>query len=76
VRAGLVSREPCPDDARGTFTVLTQAGYERLRDAAGIHLAGVRRQMMRLVRPDELAVFGAVLRRVANAHGVPHGPPD
>lgn len=70
-RAGLVAREPCPDDARGTFTVLTDAGYARLRDAASVHLTGVREQMMQLIRPEELSVFGAVLRRVADAHGVP-----
>jgi DNA-binding MarR family transcriptional regulator len=76
VRAGLVTREPCPDDARGTFSVLTDLGYERLRDAAGVHLSGVQRHMMMLVRPEELATFGAVLRRIADAHGVPHPPPD
>src|SRR3954451_7390681 len=27
-RAGLVEREPCPDDARGAFAVLTAAGHE------------------------------------------------
>jgi DNA-binding MarR family transcriptional regulator len=74
VKAGLVAREPVPDDARGTFTVLTPAGYERLRDAAPLHLAGVVEHMMRHVRPDELATVGAVLARIADAHRLPKPP--
>lgn len=74
VKAGLVERQPCPDDARGTYTVLTAAGFARLRDAAPIHLRGVREHMTSLIRPDELAVVGAVLRRIANAHRIPDAP--
>ncbi|MCW2502402.1 MAG: MarR family transcription regulator [Actinomycetia bacterium] len=74
VKAGLVAREPVPDDARGTFTVLTQAGYERLRDAAPLHLAGVVEHMMRHVRPEELPTVGAVLARIADAHRLPRPP--
>ena len=33
-REGLVRREPCEDDARGLYTVLTDAGYDRLRGAS------------------------------------------
>jgi DNA-binding MarR family transcriptional regulator len=40
-REGLVRREPCEDDARGLYTVLTDAGYDRLRGASGTHLRGV-----------------------------------
>ena len=40
-REGLVRREPSPDDARGTYTVLTAAGLRRLRGAVPLHLAGV-----------------------------------
>jgi DNA-binding MarR family transcriptional regulator len=75
VKEGLVERKPCPDDARGTFTVLTAAGFGRLRDAAPLHLHGVSKYMMSLVRPEELPVLGAVLRRVADAHQMP-APPD
>lgn len=74
VKAGLVERQPCPDDARGTFTVLTAAGFARLRDAAPLHLRGIYEHMMSLVRPEELPVFGAVLRRVADVHHSPAAP--
>ena len=74
VSAGLVERQPCYDDARGSFAVLTNAGYTRLRGAAAIHLQGVAEHMMRHVEPEELPVFGAVMRRIADAHHVAPGP--
>jgi DNA-binding MarR family transcriptional regulator len=43
VREGLVERQRCPSDARGTFAVLTAAGLDRLRESADTHLDGVRR---------------------------------
>lgn len=39
--AGLVAREPCPGDRRGTYAVITGAGRQRLRAASGVHLRGV-----------------------------------
>src|ERR1700761_6122695 len=39
---GLVRRERSPDDARGTYTVLTVAGVERFRRAVPGHLAAVQ----------------------------------
>ena len=42
---GYVRRERSPDDARGTFTVLTPAGLAALRTAAPVHLAGVQRAL-------------------------------
>jgi DNA-binding MarR family transcriptional regulator len=74
VKAGLVERQPCPDDARGMYTVLTATGFARLRDAAPLHLHGVHEHMTSLIEPDELPVLGAVLRRIADAHGVPDAP--
>src|SRR6476469_4011332 len=43
---GLVRREPSPEDARGTFTVLTDTGMARLRAAAPVHLAGISRHWL------------------------------
>jgi DNA-binding MarR family transcriptional regulator len=45
-KAGLVARERCPSDRRGTFAVLTAAGYERLVEAAPTHVQGVRRHFV------------------------------
>jgi DNA-binding MarR family transcriptional regulator len=62
---GYVRREPSPDDARGTYTVLTPAGFERLRDAAPVHLAGIRDHWLAHFSDDELRVLGGWLGRVA-----------
>ncbi|WP_375480302.1 MarR family winged helix-turn-helix transcriptional regulator [uncultured Jatrophihabitans sp.] len=63
--AGLVRREPSADDARGTFTVLTEDGLARLRAAAPVHLAGVDRHWLRHFTDEELRVLGELLSRVA-----------
>jgi DNA-binding MarR family transcriptional regulator len=61
---GLVRREPSPDDARGTFTVLTAAGFDRLRAAAPVHLAGIRDHWLAHFSDDELRVLGGWLGRL------------
>ena len=62
---GLVRREPSPDDARGTFTVLTAAGMARLRAAVPVHLAGIRKHWLAHFGDDELRELAALLGRVA-----------
>lgn len=62
---GLVRREPSRDDARGTFTVLTQAGFDRLRRAAPVHLDGVRQHWLQHFTDDELHTLQGLLDRVA-----------
>src|SRR5919112_2875152 len=44
VRAGLVAREPNPDDGRSAFAALTSAGRVALRKAAPTYVAAVRRE--------------------------------
>lgn len=52
--AGLLTRESCPSDARGSFAVLTDAGAQALRRARATHLAGVRRRFLdRLSAADQ-----------------------
>jgi len=40
-RAGFVTKSHCATDASVTYAVLTDAGLEKLREAAGAHIAGV-----------------------------------
>ncbi len=61
---GLVRREPSKDDARGTYTVLTDAGLARLRGAAPAHLSGVRRHWLGHFTDDELHTLGTLLARI------------
>lgn len=42
-REGLLERRQCPEDARGSYATLTQAGRDRLEEARPTHLSGVRR---------------------------------
>lgn len=70
-RAELVRRENCPDDKRGIFAVLTDAGYRRLTEAAPTHVAGVREYLVDAVSAAELQTigraFGEVDRRLRSA---------
>jgi DNA-binding MarR family transcriptional regulator len=61
---GLVCREPSPDDARGTYTVITREGVERLRQAVPTHLDGVQRHWIGHFSDDELRQLGALLSRL------------
>ena len=62
---GLVRREPSPDDARGTYTVLTSEGLHRLKGAAPVHLGGIRDHWLAHFSDDELRQLGGWLGRVA-----------
>jgi DNA-binding MarR family transcriptional regulator len=63
-KAGLVRREPSPDDARGTYTVLLPAGLRRLRAAVPVHLAGIQRHWLAHFDDAELQTLGALLQRL------------
>lgn len=65
--AGLVRREPDPDDRRGTFAVLTEEGRSVLRTTARTHLDGVDRTFAQHVTPEEAAVIAEALGRVVAA---------
>ena len=62
--AGLVSREPCPDDKRGTFAVLTSAGKRTLRRAAPTHLRGIEEHFFSKLSDDEIQVVGEAMSKV------------
>jgi DNA-binding MarR family transcriptional regulator len=64
---GLVQRTPSPDDARGTYTVLTVAGLDRLRKAAPTHLDGIGRHWLSRFSDAELEQLGELLSRLAPA---------
>ncbi len=69
-REHLVERVSCPDDARGAYAQLTDAGHARFREAQGTHLAGVRAHFLEHFGPahfgpEELEVLGDAWERVA-----------
>jgi DNA-binding MarR family transcriptional regulator len=62
---GLVRRERCPNDARGTFAVVTDLGVDRLREAAQVHLPGVGRHFTSRFTAQELRRLGQLLYRLS-----------
>jgi len=70
-RAGLVRREPNPEDRRSLFAVLTDEGRERLRAAAPAYLAGIEEHYTRHLEDEEVAVLTRALGRVLAAEEPP-----
>jgi DNA-binding MarR family transcriptional regulator len=66
-RDGLVAREQCPADRRGSFAVLTPLGYARLEAAAPEHVRGVREHLLDHLDRHQMRVLGEALEPVAEA---------
>lgn len=67
VTAGLVERQQCETDLRGTYAALTAEGKARLRTAATTHLRGIEQHFGRHLGGDEADVLAESLNRVASA---------
>ncbi|MEU4478514.1 MarR family transcriptional regulator [Micromonospora sp. NPDC023966] len=63
---GLVGREECPSDGRGSVVVLTPAGRAAIEAAAPGHVAAVRRHLIDLLTPEEIDALGALTQRVVD----------
>lgn len=63
--AGLVRRENCESDKRGLFAVLTEKGWDTMREVAPHHVASVRRHFIDLMSPRELEDLQKSLTPVA-----------
>ncbi|TDE08761.1 MarR family winged helix-turn-helix transcriptional regulator [Jiangella asiatica] len=64
VDEGLVARSPAERDGRGFYAVLTDVGYERLREASGTHLRGIHEYVVGRFDEEELATLASLLRRI------------
>jgi DNA-binding MarR family transcriptional regulator len=64
VRDGLIVRDTCESDGRGSFAVLTDAGEALLARARPTHLAGVRERFLRHFSDDELRTLAGYWERV------------
>ena len=63
-RAGYVDRAADENDARVTYAVLTDEGYEKLRDAAPTHVGGIRELFGERFSRDELETLAELLDRL------------
>jgi DNA-binding MarR family transcriptional regulator len=63
-REGLLVRDTCSDDGRGTYAVLTDAGADLLERARPTHLTGVRERFVRHFSDAELSTLALWWERV------------
>jgi DNA-binding MarR family transcriptional regulator len=64
VALGLVRRNPCADDGRGSYAELTPEGREKLAAARATHLAGVRRFFLDRLDPEVQDALGEAWDRI------------
>ncbi|MFJ6573546.1 MarR family winged helix-turn-helix transcriptional regulator [Streptomyces sp. NPDC091292] len=64
VKRGLVVREECLEDGRGTFVVITDEGRAVIEAAAPRHVEAVREFFLDNVTPSELRLLARVSERV------------
>jgi DNA-binding MarR family transcriptional regulator len=57
---GLVQRADCASDARGAFVVVTEQGLDAIRQAAPDHVASVRRHLIDLLTPEQVAALSGI----------------
>ncbi|MGE5289896.1 MAG: MarR family winged helix-turn-helix transcriptional regulator [Micromonosporaceae bacterium] len=63
-RSGMVRRETCPSDRRGSFAVLTEGGSQRVAEVIPAHVADIDRWFTSALTPDQLAGLLRALRAV------------
>ena len=64
--AGLVVRTSSPEDKRGVFAVITDAGRALLGDMAPTHVEGVRDHLVDLCDPADFEALGRVMNTVSD----------
>jgi DNA-binding MarR family transcriptional regulator len=64
--AGLVHREACDDDRRGTFVTATEFGKQRFREAGRVHLRGIEDHFARYLTDGEAATLATTMDRVVD----------
>lgn len=62
--AGLVSRQSCPEDRRGAFATLTDAGEVRMHQALELHRAQLAELLEDALEPEEGHALVAALRKL------------
>lgn len=74
---GLVSRAECHSDARGAFVELTDQGLTAIKDAAPDHVTSVRKHLIDLLTPAQIAALTQIGERTIAHFGetCPNPPP-
>lgn len=63
-KAGFLHREPCPDDRRGTFAVLSQAGLAIQEEMWVVYAKAIASHFACHLEDEEVEVLQRVLQRL------------
>ncbi|NJM59493.1 MAG: MarR family transcriptional regulator [Oscillatoriales cyanobacterium RU_3_3] len=66
-KAGLLDRERCPSDRRGTYAVLTEAGLAMQQQMWAVYSEGIAQYFGCHLSDEELEVMQRVLERMLKA---------
>ena len=66
-RAGLVAREPNPDDGRSSFASLTEEGRRRFRESGRVYRRGIQRELGDRADEASLRSLADTLERILAA---------
>jgi DNA-binding MarR family transcriptional regulator len=61
---GWVRRRTCPTDKRGSFAVLTDAGFAALEAAAPGHVTAVREKLFDALTPEQVTALGEISKAI------------
>jgi DNA-binding MarR family transcriptional regulator len=64
---GLVRREPCEDDKRSIYAVLTEEGFDTIKRIAPDHVGSVRRHLLDALTDADVRCMADGLQRVTTA---------
>jgi DNA-binding MarR family transcriptional regulator len=63
-KAGWLKREPCPDDKRGYFAVMTPKGWKAIVAAAPDHVESVRARFLDHITKADQQVIAQIFERI------------
>ena len=63
-RRGLICRDGCDEDKRGSYVTVTDAGRAAVEAAAPAHVATVRRLVFDVLSADDVAALASISQRV------------
>jgi DNA-binding MarR family transcriptional regulator len=61
---GLIRKEPCPTDQRGSYVVITEEGRRAIAAAAPGHVDAVRREFIDLLTSEQLSTIDQIAHSV------------
>lgn len=65
--AGLVRRENCESDRRGTFAVLTDEGERKFKEVEAVHLRAIQESFTSHLNEEEAHALRTALEKIAKA---------